>query len=151
MPFNTVNLIQEAYLQLEIYPEKTLSLARELFYGAEIDGRNRGLISYFITENTDLPENVSNIFREYLSRDQSDDVIDSWQITNKDGDLPIIPLMPDITPEHVIDSLDQEAVKLYELIRNRALASQMDDALVESIEAVIQAGDECVFIAFSYQ
>ena len=147
LPFNTVNLIQEAYLQLEMDPEKTLSLARELFHGAEIDGRNRGLISYFITENTDLPEDVSNVFREYLSRDQSDDAIGSCQITNKDGDLPIIPLMPYITPEHVIDSLDQEAVKLYELIRNRALASQMDDALIESIEAVIQAGDECIFVA----
>ncbi|MDY7032525.1 MAG: DNA topoisomerase, partial [Thermodesulfobacteriota bacterium] len=146
-PFNTVNLIQEAYLQLEMDPEKTLSLARELFHGAEIDGRNRGLISFFITENTDLPEDVSNIFREYLSRDQKGDAIGSCQIMNKDGDLPIIPLMPDITPEHVIDNLDQEAVKLYELIRNRALASQMDDALVESIEVVIQAGDECIFIA----
>lgn|GEM_PF-815781 len=143
LPFNTLSLVQDSYLQLKLDPQRTLELAKELFYGVKIAGQNRGLISFFLTESTDLPDGMANALREYLSKFQGENSLGLSKTANESEGLPIIPLLPEITPEQVASTLSQDAADLYVLIRNRALASQMKEASGEKIEVVIEAGDEC--------
>ena len=147
VPFNTLSLVQEAYLQLKMPPDKTMRLARELFHGIKVDEINHGLISFFLTAETSLPKNVSSILRESIPNAQGEASPDTYRIANEGEDLPIIPLMPHITTELVAKALSEEAADLYGLIRARALASQMGEASGENIEVIFHAGDECAFSA----
>ncbi len=145
LPFNTLSLVQEAYLQLKMDPEKTLKSARELFHGMKTDGLSRGLIPFFLTSETDLPEDAANVLRGYVSESQGEGPAGQHEITSEGQGLPIIPLLPHITPDQVTAALSREAADLYGIIRNRALAGQMREASGEDFKVVVQAGDECTF------
>ena len=147
-PFDTVNLVQEAFLQLKFNPEKTLKLSQELFHGTNINGNNHGIISSFITNEVDLPEERAQTLKEYILQTHGENVLGSYTVSYEGERIPVIPLLPEITPDQIAKALSQEAGNLYQLIRNRAFASQMKEAYGENVEVIIQVGDECTFSAF---
>ncbi len=145
-PFNTLDLIQEAYLLLGMDPEKTSELAKQLFYGATINGKHQGLISFYSTLENDLPENLIASLRQSIVTTKGESALGTAPDSILSDQLPVVPIFPDLIPEELGTTLPKEVIDLYELIRSRALASQMMPAKGEKIEVTFQGEDGCILV-----
>ncbi len=146
-PFNTLDLIQEAYLLLGMDTEKTLESIKQLFYGAKINGQHKGLISFYSTLENDLPENLAASLRQSVVKIKGESALGHGHDPISSDQIPIIPLIPDLSPEEAGRFFPKEGADLYELIRARALASQMIPAEGEKIEVTFQEDGGCTFTA----
>ncbi|MFH1673298.1 MAG: DNA topoisomerase [Pseudomonadota bacterium] len=145
-PFNTLDLIQEAYLILGMDPEKTSEVAKQLFYGATINGKHQGLISFYSTLENDLPENLIASLRQSIIKTKGESALGTAPDSILSDQLPIVPIFPDLTPQELGTTLPKELIDLYALIRNRALAGQMMPAKGEKIEVTFQGEDGCILV-----
>ncbi|MBW2646827.1 MAG: type IA DNA topoisomerase, partial [Deltaproteobacteria bacterium] len=146
-PFNTLDLIQEAYLILGMDPEKTSELAKQLFYGATINGKHQGLISFYSTLENDLPENLIASLRQSIIKTKGESALGTAPDSILSDQLPVVPIFPDLTPQELGTTLPKELIDLYALIRSRALACQMIPAKGEKIEVTFQGEDGCILVA----
>jgi DNA topoisomerase-1 len=145
-PFNTLDLIQEAYLILGMDPEKTSELAKQLFYGATINGKHQGLISFYSTLENDLPENLIASLRQSIIKTKGESALGTAPDSILSDQLPVVPIFPDLTPQELGTTLPKELIDLYALIRSRALAGQMIPAKGEKIEVTFQGEDGCILV-----
>lgn len=146
-PFTTSTLQQEASRKLGFVTKRTMSVAQGLYEGVEIKGHGSvGLITYMRTDSLRISHEAGVAAKAYLSQNFEKQYIPSYMPQYKtkknaqDAHEAIRPTDVLLTPAIVKDSLKPEQYKLYKLIWERFVASQMTNAVYDTSSAVIDAG-----------
>ncbi|HQJ24954.1 MAG TPA: type I DNA topoisomerase, partial [Bacillota bacterium] len=133
-PFITSTLQQEAYRKLGFTARTTMSLAQQLYEGMEIQGKGHvALITYMRTDSYRIAEEAKTAAKEYVERTYGKEYcpaksrIYTKKANSQDAHEAIRPVRLDMPPESVKDLLSRDQYRLYKLIWNRFLASQMSD------------------------
>ena len=141
-PFTTSTMQQEASRKLGFTLKKTMSVAQGLYEGVKVEGKGTvGLITYMRTDSTRISEEArisakAEIVKQYGEKYYENRYYKTKQ-TSQDAHEGIRPTYIDLNPEDIKDSLTKDQYKLYKLIYNRFLASQMSAAVYDTISANI--------------
>lgn len=148
-PFTTSTLQQDASRSLGFTSKKTMSIAQQLYEGVEIDKLGQtALVTYIRTDSVrssddaieEIREMIKNTFSEnYLSKTKK---IYKNKNKTQDGHEAIRPAHFDISPDSISHSLSFDQYRLYKLIWNRFMASQMADASIDTVTVDVKAGNE---------
>jgi len=146
-PFTTSTLQQDAYKRLNFSTKKTMSIAQILYEGVEIKGHGTiGLITYMRTDSVRISEESQNNAKEYIKSNFGEEFIPKAPRNFKgkkniqDAHEAIRPTYIDVTPEEARSSLKDDQFKLYNLIWNRFMASQMASCVMNTITLIIENG-----------
>lgn len=146
-PYITSTLQQESFRLLRFPVKKTMSVAQRLYEGLEIGERGLvGLITYMRTDSVRISDDALSKSREFIAANYSPEYLPSKPryFKNKkkaqDAHEAIRPTSFDLPPEKVEPYLEKDGLRLYTLVWNRFLASQMNPARVEETEFDIRAG-----------
>ena len=145
-PFTTSSMQQEANQKLNYTAKRTMQLAQQLYEGIAIDGTNVGLITYMRTDSTRIAEPAQNEALSYIEETFGKDYCpEKPRSYAQKGHIQnaheaIRPTSVLRTPLSVRNSLSQPQYRLYKLIWERFVASQMADAKVLSTAYDIEAG-----------
>jgi len=155
-PFITSTLQQEASKRLSFQSKRTMKAAQELYEGIEIEGEGAvGLITYMRTDSLRISDEakaaaakcIEEIYgKEYLP---SSPRVFKTKKNAQDAHEAIRPSIPSLTPDRVKSSLTTDQFKIYKLIWERFIASQMANALLDTVSATIEANN-CIFKASGY-
>jgi len=152
VPFITSSLQQEAFQKLNFSVAKTMLIAQQLYEGIEIGVKGHiGLITYMRTDSTRISDEAKKEARDYILRFYGerflgkDREIKSSKYSQKAHEA-IRPTSLERTPESIKDFLTNDQYKLYKLIYERFLASQMAD-LEYKITTVEIGVDKYIFTA----
>ena len=135
-PFTTSTLQQVSSGKLGFGASRTMQLAQRLYQGIEIEGETIGLITYMRTDGTNISKDATTSFREYIKSEFGDDYLPET-ILNYSGKKAknaqeaheaIRPTDILRTPNKIKKYLSSDQFKLYDLIWNRSLSSQMTPA-----------------------
>ncbi len=155
-PFITSTLQQEASKRLGFQSKRTMKAAQELYEGIDVDGMGAvGLITYMRTDSLRISADAQQAAAEYIQKTYGDKYLPEKPRVFKtkknaqDAHEAIRPSMPDLSPDRVKHSLTSDQYKLYKLIWERFIASQMANALLDTISVDIDAGG-CLFKASGY-
>ncbi len=151
-PFTTSTMQQEASRKLGFALKKTMSVAQVLYEGVKIPEKGTvGLITYMRTDSTRISEVARNAAKEYIEKEYGKAYYENRYYKSKDAAQDaheaIRPTYIDLTPEKIKDSLTTDQYKLYKLIYNRFIASQMSQAVYDTIQVKIDADDTYNFRA----
>ena len=142
LPFTTSTLQQEASSKLNFATSKTMRIAQQLYEGVEIKGRGSiGLISYLRTDSTRISDEAAAAAKDYIIKNFGEDYTAGIPRADKPGKKiqdaheAIRPTDITLSPAAIKDQLSREQFRLYQLVYNRFLASQMAEA-VYSIKTV---------------
>jgi DNA topoisomerase-1 len=148
-PFTTSTLQQEASRKLGFSVKKTMMVAQKLYEGVNLGGELTGLISYMRTDGVDVAPEAINRARTAISLTFGDKympekprVYKSKLKNAQEAHEAIRPTDPARTPDMVARHLDEDQLKLYELIWKRLLASQMESAQLNQVSAEIKSADK---------
>ena len=146
-PFTTSTLQQEASRKLNMTPRRTMAIAQQLYEGVEITGEGAvGLITYMRTDSLRISHEAQVAARSLIdSRYGSNYRPDSFRQYKakagaQDAHEAIRPSNVALTPEQVKGDLTGEQYRLYRLIWSRFLASQMANAVYDSVSVELDAG-----------
>ena len=155
-PFITSTLQQDASRRLGFASKRTMKIAQELYEGVDIKGMGAvGLITYMRTDSLRISEEAQNSARDYILSTYGKSYLPNTPKVYKskknaqDAHEAIRPSIIDLTPSNVKPSLTDEQYKLYKLIWERFIASQMENALLDTVSVDIEAHD-CLFRASGY-
>ena len=149
-PFTTSTLQQEANNRLGFSAKQTMMLAQQLYEGVELGTQgSTGLITYMRTDSTNLAEKFVEEARAVLTQKYGagavPDEARKYKTKSKgaqEAHEAVRPTQASLTPDDAAPYLDSKQLKLYTLIWQRALASQMVDAEFLSVTAQIDAKKE---------
>lgn len=146
-PFTTSTLQQDASRKFGFTTKRTMSIAQILYEGVEIKGRGAvGLITYMRTDSLRISNEAGIAAKAYLNENFSKEYIPNYLPEYKskknaqDAHEAIRPTDVFLTPAIAKNSLKPEQYKLYKLIWERFVASQMTPAVYDTISADITAG-----------
>ena len=145
-PFTTSTMQQEASRKLGFAIKKTMSIAQGLYEGVRIPERGvTGLITYMRTDSTRISEEARGMAKQVIERNFGTEYYENryYKVKNdsQDAHEAIRPTYLDLSPELVKDSLTSDQYKLYRLIYNRFIASQMASAVYDTITVDITANE----------
>ena len=145
-PFTTSTLQQEASRKLGFTIKKTMSVAQTLYEGVKVPEHGTvGLITYMRTDSTRISDVARNAAKEQITKIYGEEYYENRFYKTKsdaqDAHEAIRPTYVDMVPSEIKDSLTNDQYKLYNLIYNRFLASQMAQAVYDTIAVKIDAGD----------
>jgi DNA topoisomerase-1 len=145
-PFTTSTMQQEASRKLGFSPAHTMRLAQRLYEGIDIGGETVGLITYMRTDGIDMaPEAIAGIrgmIGNQYGKDYVPDAPRQYQNKSKNAQEAheaVRPTDPNRRPSEVAKHVDRDQARLYELVWNRAVASQMQSAELERTTVDITA------------
>lgn len=150
-PFTTSTMQQEASRKLGFTLKKTMGVAQGLYEGIKIPEKGTvGLITYMRTDSTRISEVARAAAKEEILKTYGEEYYDNrYYKSNKeaqDAHEAIRPTYPEISPEEIKNALTNDQYKLYKLIYNRFIASQMSQAIYDTVSATIDANG-CTFKA----
>ncbi|MBE6825643.1 MAG: type I DNA topoisomerase [Oscillospiraceae bacterium] len=155
-PFITSTLQQEASKRMGFQSKRTMKAAQELYEGVDVDGMGAvGLITYMRTDSLRISADAQAAAAEYIRGAYGENYLPDKPRVFKskknaqDAHEAIRPTMPDLTPDRVKGSLTSDQYKLYKLIWERFIASQMANALLDTVSVDIDAAG-CLFKASGY-
>ena len=147
-PFITSTLQQEASRKLGFQARRTMKAAQELYEGVEVEGMGAmGLITYMRTDSLRLSDEAVKDAAAFIEEKYGKPYLPQTKRVYKskasaqDGHEAIRPTVASLTPDKVKGSLTSDQYKLYKLIWERFIASQMATALLDTVSADIHAGD----------
>lgn len=136
-PFTTSTLQQDAYKKLNFSTRRTMSVAQQLYEGAEVKGHGSiGLITYMRTDSMRVSTEAKLASKEFIVKNYGKDFApENFRVFKskkniQDAHEAIRPTYIELTPEAVKGSLKPEQYKLYNLIWRRFIASQMSSAII---------------------
>ena len=149
LPFTTSTLQQEASKVLNFSTQKTMRIAQQLYEGVDIKGNGTvGLITYLRTDSTRISEEADQAARTYVSENYGENYVAEGNNEAKKGTKKIQDAHEAIrpsdisrTPVLVKESLSRDQFRLYQLIWKRFAASRMANAVYETTQVKIQAGE----------
>lgn len=147
-PFITSTLQQEASRRLNMTPRRTMMIAQQLYEGVEISGRgSTGLITYMRTDSLRLSDEALSSAGEYIRKTYGERFypgkprIYKTKAGAQDAHEAIRPTDVFLSPDVVRGDLNKDQYALYRLIWNRFTASQMANAVYDSVTVdVVSAG-----------
>ena len=145
-PFTTSTMQQEASRKLGFTLKKTMSIAQGLYEGVKIPEKGTvGLITYMRTDSTRISEEARSAAKIQITKMYGDNYYENRYYRTKkdaqDAHEAIRPTYIDIEPDSIKDSLSNDQYKLYKLIYNRFLASQMSAAIYDTMNVNIKANE----------
>lgn len=153
-PFITSTLQQEAVKKLGFTSKKAMMIAQNLYEGVEVGDETVGLITYMRTDSIVLSNDALNEVRQFIEEKYGKDLVpDSPRVFKsksknaQEAHEAIRPTSFFRTPDSVKKYLSSDQFKLYQLIWQRAVASQMESALIDTVGINLAAGDKGVFRA----
>ncbi len=155
-PFTTSTLQQEASRKLSFQARRTMKAAQELYEGVEVPGMGAvGLITYMRTDSLRISDEAKAAAAELIKDMYGAEYLPEKPRTFKsknnaqDAHEAIRPTTVSLTPEQVKSALTSDQYKLYKLIWERFMASQMQNAVLDTVSVDITAAD-CLFKASGY-
>ncbi len=145
-PFITSTLQQEASRKLGFQSRRTMKVAQELYEGVDIEGMGAtGLITYMRTDSLRVSNVAIEEVTQFIGNEFGSDYLPAKPRVFKsrnnaqDGHEAIRPSMPGLEPDKIKNSLTSDQYKLYKLIWNRFVASQMAECVQKTTQADIEA------------
>ena len=155
-PFTTSTLQQEANRKLGFNSRRTMKAAQELYEGIEIEGQGAvGLITYMRTDSLRISDEAKAAAAQLIKDTYGEAYVPDKPRVYKsksnaqDAHEAIRPSTIDLTPQRIKSSLSSDQYKLYKLIWERFVASQMANAQLNTEAVSIKAGN-CLFKANGY-
>jgi len=146
-PFTTSTLQQEAARYLGFTSRKTMSIAQQLYEGVELPSAGSvALVTYIRTDSVRVSAEATQEARNFISQAFGEDYLPKTprQFKNRnsaqDAHEAIRPAHFDLVPEQIRDQLSHDQYRLYKLVWDKFMASQMAAALVDTVTADIAAG-----------
>ena len=141
-PFTTSTMQQEASRKLGFPIRKTMQVAQGLYEGVKVPEKGTvGLITYMRTDSTRISEEARAAAKVQITQKYGEKYYENRYYKTKSGAQDahegIRPTYIDLEPESIKDSLTPDQYKLYRLIYNRFIASQMAQAIYDTISANI--------------
>ncbi len=143
-PFSTSTLQQDASRKLGFYTNKTMSVAQQLYEGIDISGYGTtGLVTYIRTDTTRVSNEAITAVRSQITEVYGENYLPDKPNVYKskknaqDAHEAIRPSHLELSPEKIKGDLTADQLKLYTLIYNRFLASQMNPASFNAVSADI--------------
>ena len=145
-PFTTSTMQQEASRKLGFSLKKTMSIAQVLYEGIKIPEKGTiGLITYMRTDSTRISEEARTAAKSHIVGTYGENFYENrYYKTNKDAQDAhegIRPTYADLEPDKIKEALSKDQYKLYKLIYNRFIASQMASAIYDTISVTIDANE----------
>ncbi|HLD28325.1 MAG TPA: type I DNA topoisomerase, partial [Patescibacteria group bacterium] len=136
-PFTTSTLQQAANQRLGFSSKQTMMLAQQLYEGMEHSGEATGLITYMRTDSLSLSKKFIDEASDYIKNCLGDKYLETRVFKTKskgaqEAHEAIRPTSAKRTPEQLKDALNKNQFRLYELIWQRAVSSQMSPAKLEA-------------------
>ncbi|MCR4689449.1 MAG: type I DNA topoisomerase [Saccharofermentans sp.] len=146
-PFTTSTLQQEASRRLGFSSKKTMSVAQQLYEGVEISGSGQtALVSYIRTDSVRISDEAYAAAKELILNRFGKEYLSSYRRiyknknTAQDAHEAIRPTHFDLDPMSIRSSLSSDQFKLYSLIWDRFLATQMASAKVDTVSVEAHCG-----------
>ncbi len=141
-PFTTSTLQQDASRKLNFAIKKTMSVAQTLYEGIKLpDYGLTGLITYMRTDSTRISDEARKAAKEYILNNYGENYYENRFYRAKseaqDAHEAIRPSHIELSPEMIKNSLSQDQYKLYRLIYNRFIASQMASSIYDTVTVSI--------------
>ncbi len=145
-PFTTSTMQQEASRKLGFTLKKTMSVAQTLYEGVKIPDKGTvGLITYMRTDSTRISEVARAGAKAEIIKTYGEQYYENrYYKTGKDAQDAhegVRPTYIDINPEEIKEALTNDQYKLYKLIYNRFIASQMSAAVYDTLSVTIDANN----------
>jgi DNA topoisomerase I len=147
-PFTTSSLQQEAARKLNFRAKKTMMLAQQLYEGIELGKEGTvGLITYMRTDSTRISEVAQKEAADYIKEEYGENYLreeqrkDKKQANAQDAHEAIRPSSTYRDPNTIKDFLSRDQFRLYKLIWDRFLASQMAHAIMDTMSVDLQNGN----------
>lgn len=145
-PFTTSTMQQEASRKLNFTLKRTMSVAQTLYEGVRVPDKGTvGLITYMRTDSTRISEEARAAAKNYIINTYGSAYYENRYYKTKgnaqDAHEAIRPTYVELNPEKVKDSLTPDQYKLYSLIYNRFIASQMSTAVYDTTSVDIDVND----------
>ena len=139
-PFTTSTLQQEASRKLNMTPKRTMAIAQQLYEGVDVAGEGTlGLITYMRTDSLRLSDEAMAAAADFIKvRYGSNYYYGKFHVFKtksgaQDAHEAIRPTHVELDPERIQGSLTREQYRLYKLIWSRFLASQMANAVYDTV------------------
>ncbi len=148
-PFITSTLQREASSKLGYGVSKTMQIAQKLYEGMEIDGEPVGLITYMRTDSVRISDDARDMAKSFITNNYGEkyypktpnNYVKAGKKNVQDAHEAIRPSYVDKTPESIKKYLTSEQFKLYKLIWDRFVSSQMENAIIQNKTVEIEAKD----------
>ena len=145
-PFTTSTMQQEASRKLNFTLKKTMSVAQGLYEGVKVPEKGTvGLITYMRTDSTRISDEARAAAKKYIVTNYGEKYYENRFYKTKqnaqDAHEAIRPTYVELNPEKIKDSLTPDQFKLYNLIYNRFIASQMSTAIYDTTSVDINVND----------
>ena len=147
-PFITSTLQRAASSKLGYGVSKTMQIAQKLYEGVELDSGAVGLITYMRTDSTRISDDAIAMAKDFITKNYGENyypekpnVYVKGKQNVQDAHEAIRPSYPERTPESIKKYLSAEQYKLYKLIWEKFMSSQMANATVANKSVEITAGD----------
>jgi DNA topoisomerase-1 len=153
-PFTTSTLQQEASRKLKFRVRKTMQIAQALYEGVDLGGKDgtQGLITYMRTDSTRIADSARDAARDFVTARFGPEFYGGgrqYKIKEgaQDAHEAIRPTSALLTPESLAGVLKRDELRLYQLIWERFVASQMAPAVFDQTTVDIKATDRFTFRA----
>ena len=145
-PFTTSKLQQAAANRLGFTSKKTMQIAQQLYEGINIGSNRVGLITYMRTDSTRISQTALDDVRKWIGEKHPDELPSEaieYSVGKKaqDAHEAIRPTYTTYTPDYVKDYLSRDQLRLYSIIWERFVSSQMNNAKTKTTSVDIKAGD----------
>ena len=145
-PFTTSTMQQEASRKLGFTLKKTMSVAQGLYEGVKVPEKGSvGLITYMRTDSTRISDEARNAAKKHIVKEYGEKYYENrYYKTNKDAQdahEAIRPTYIELEPDEIKSSLTPDQYKLYKLVYNRFIASQMAQAIYDTVAVDIKANE----------
>ena len=147
-PFITSTMQRAASSKLGFGVSKTMQVAQKLYEGIEIDGTPVGLITYMRTDSVRVSDDAQNMAHDFILQNYGEKYYPEKANTYvkgkqnvQDAHEAIRPSYPERTPESIKKYLDNDQYKLYKLIWEKFMSSQMAPAEIANKTIEIESGD----------
>lgn len=145
-PFMTSTLQQSASSSLGFSPKKTMMIAQNLYEGVQTDSGFHGIITYMRTDSLNIAKEAIAMARKHIKETYNEKYLPSkanvYTTKSKgaqEAHEAIRPTNTNFTPAIAAKYLEKDALKLYTLIYNRFLASQMTSAVFENVVVTVSS------------
>lgn len=147
-PFTTSTMQQDALNKLGMSLARTTSSAQQLYEGVDVKGEGKiALITYIRTDSVRVSTDAQNACREFIKQKYGSEYLPEkpniyhTKENAQDAHEAIRPITMDITPEMTKETLSSDNYKLYKLIYERFLASQMSEAEYSSVSVTFDCAN----------
>ena len=158
LPFTTSTMQQEAAKHLGFSTQKTMNIAQQLYEGIKVGKKEVGIVTYIRTDSVRIADKAKEEVAEYIKTKYGENYLSEQHAKAKskksnvqDAHEAIRPTYMEYEPQEIKEYLSRDQFRLYQMIWNRFVASQMSPAQFETYSIKIKNGDYSFKASYSLQ